>query len=51
MSSRMLLSAWDDIKDQLKKLGWAALLAFLKWLLERWASNPGSSSRDADSKK
>lgn len=51
MSPNVFASVWGDIKDKLKEVAWAALLVVLKWLLERWASNPGGSSRDADPKK
>lgn len=41
----------DDVLQKLKDLGWAALIAFLSWLVRRLAGGGGSSSSDADSGK
>lgn len=39
----------EDVLEKLRDLGWAALIAFLSWLVRRLAGGGGSSSSDADS--
>lgn len=49
MSGSAKVGLGEDAWKKLRELGWAALIAFLTWLVQRLASGGGSSSSDADS--
>lgn len=44
-------SLGDDVKKKLRELGWAALIMFLRWLVERLVGGGGGGSEDDAHKK
>ena len=46
---KIMARLWDEVKDKAREVGWLALMAFLRWLVERLTANPGDEENDADS--
>lgn len=48
MTARALAGLSDEVKKKLREIGIAAVLALLRFLIEKLASNPGGGEDGAD---